>query len=238
MQKTRPSYSKKRIFKRLDESTDIVRTVISKSFTSSENDLIIRDTTKGVESLLPEVPFIGEKENFSLNDFFDAIMMLALFKELKKRETTVRQIGQIMYEIRELQAQESSKLYKFIYSKMLFSSFIKRSYKKNIKEMNEKAYSENWKMEFVEGDGEDFDWGVNFTDCAVHKFYKKHGGEELLPYVCMSDYAMFHELKNVEFSRTQTLSGGESYCDFRFRKGGSTPRGWPPEDLPDFKIEE
>ena len=102
--------------------------------------------------------------------------------------------------------------------------------------MKKDAHPENWDMEFVEGDGEEFDWGVDFKDCAVRKFYMKHGGEELLPYVCMSDYAPFHVLKNVEFTRTQTLSSGGDYCDFRFKKGGSTPKGWPPEDLPDFKI--
>jgi hypothetical protein len=238
MGKEEYSYKKKKIFKRLHKSTKIVTMILSNSFNSSEIEVILKDTINGVESLLPEVPFIGGKENISLNDFFDAIMMLALFKELRKRKVSVRDIGQIMYEIRELQTQSASKIYKNLMARFMFSSYIKRSYRKKVEKMTEKNYSENWNMEFVEGDGEEFDWGMNYTDCAVHKFYKKHGGEELLPYVCMSDYAIFHGLKNVEFVRTQTLSGGASYCDFRFKKGGSTPRGWPPEELPDFKIKE
>ncbi len=238
MQQTEYSYKRKRLFKRLNKSLDIVKTVLSKTFASAEIEKLVEETIQGVDLLLPDVPYIGGKENISLNDFFDAIMMLALFKELRKRNISVRNIGQIMYEIRELQTQSSSKLYKNLMASLMFSSYIKRSYKKKVKKMTEKNYSENWNMEFVEGDGEEFDWGMNYTDCAVHKFYKKHGGEELLPYVCMSDYALFHGLKNVEFVRTQTLSGGASYCDFRFKKGGSTPRGWPPEDLPDFKQEE
>ena len=70
-------------------------------------------------------------------------------------------------------------------------------------------------MDFVDGDGKNFNWGINFHECAVHKFYKKHGGGELLPYVCMSDYAVYEHFTNVEFRRTQILAKGAKYCDFR-----------------------
>ena len=173
-----------------------------------------------------------------LRDFFDSILMLALYKELRKRGSEVRAIGQLMYEIREEQALAQSRLARFILSKMLFSNYIKKKYQKDIAIMKENAYPENWEMEFVEGDGIEFDWGVDFHDCAVRKLYTKHGAEDLLPYVCMTDYAPFTTMKNVQFTRTQTLSSGGHYCDFRFKKGGSTPRAWPPEGKSDFKIIE
>ncbi len=228
------SYDREIIFKRLNDSIKIVRVILSKTYSTEEIDSILEGTIEEVDTLLPEIPYIGGKENFSLNDFFDSILMLALFKQLKTKGSAVRDIGQVMYEIRELQASQQSKFSRFLYSKLLFTSFIKKSQRKKIDIMLEKNYPENWKMEYVEGDGIEFDWGVNFHDCAVRKLYLKHGGEELLPFVCMSDYAPFHAMKGVEFKRTQTLSGGGKYCDFRFKKGGSTPRGWPPEEREDF----
>ena len=98
--------------------------------------------------------------------------------------------------------------------------------------MNETNYPENWKFEFIDENKSKF--GMNIHECALHKFYKKHGGEELLPYICMSDYAIYYLIKNVEMKRTQTIAGGADFCDFRLQKGGATPRGWPPEDREDF----
>jgi len=238
MQETAYSYKRKQLFKRLDKSIEIVKTVLSVSYNATDIDLILGETINELKTLLPQIPYIGGKENLSLNDFFDSIMILALFKELSRRGSSARDVGQIIYEIREIQAFNQSKISRYITAKMMFSSLIKNGFKRKIKAMTQNAFSENWKMEFVEGDGEEFDWGINFHECAVRKFYKKHGGEELLPYVCMSDYAMFNAMKNVEFKRTHTLAGGGPFCDFRFKKGGTTPRGWPPEERNDFKFVE
>jgi hypothetical protein len=238
MPKTNYSYKKKTLFRRFSKSSRIVLKTLSNYYPSSDIDSLISETIKEVETLLPHVPYIGGKENFSLNDFFDSIMILALFKVLRKRGTSVRDIAQMMYEIREMQSLKQSRLMKFLTSKLIFSSRTKNNYKKKIKIMTQKAYPENWKMEFVEGDGEEFDWGVNFHECAVQKLFNKHGGEELLPYICMTDYAPFNVLKNVEFKRTQTIASGAPFCDFRFKKGGSTPRGWPPEERDDFSFQE
>lgn len=238
MSEAQYSYKKKILFRRYNKSSKIVIEILSNYYSPSDIDSIVLETIKEVESLLPHIPYIGGKENFSLNDFFDSIMILALYKILRRKESSVRNIAQIMYEIREIQSLKQSKLMKFLTAKLIFSSIIKNSYKKKINLMTQRAYPENWKMEFVEGDGEEFNWGVNFYECAVQKFFNKHGGEELLPYICMTDYAPFNVLKNVEFKRTQTIAGGAPFCDFRFRKGGSTPRGWPPEERDDFSFQE
>ena len=237
MNNVKYSYERKKLFKRLDKSIDVVKEALSDKYSTIEIDSIVVETVKEIEILFPHIPYIGGKENFSLNDFFDSVMLLALYKQLSKRGSSVRDVGQILYEIREIQAFSQSRITKFLTAKLMFTPLIKNGFKRKVKKMTKKAYSENWKMEFVEGDGEEFDWGINFHECAVCKFYTKHGGEELLPYVCMVDYAPFNVMKNVEFKRTQTLAGGGPYCDFRFKKGGSTPRGWPPEEREDFQYE-
>ncbi|MCE7748430.1 MAG: L-2-amino-thiazoline-4-carboxylic acid hydrolase [Candidatus Heimdallarchaeota archaeon] len=229
------SYKKKLVYKRLNSSVIIAREVLSQYYDSEKIDSILVDTINEVEQLLPQVPFIGsKKENIHLNDFFDSILVLALYKTLQKEGATARDVGKYMYEIRKIQASKQSKIYRILYSKLLFSSFIKNNLKKKNTLLNQKAFSENWKMEFIDGDGVEFDWGMDFSECAVKKFYDEHEGGELLPYVCMSDYAMFEYLKNVEFIRTQTMGGGAPCCDFRFKKGGSTSSGWPPEEREDF----
>lgn len=237
MKKTEYSYNREQLFGRLERLIGTVKTALSDKYSAADIDSIVVETIKEIELLFPHIPYIGGKENFSLNDFFDSVLLLALFKELSKRGSSVRDVGQILYEIREIQAFSQSKLMKFLSAKLMFTFLIKNGFKRKIKKITQANYSENWKIEFVKGDGEEFDWGMDYHECAVKKFYEKHGGEELLPYICMSDYAMFNALKNVEFKRTHTIAGGGPYCDFRFKKGGSTPRGWPPEEREDFKFE-
>jgi hypothetical protein len=36
-------------------------------------------------------------------------------------------------------------------------------------------------------------------------------------------------------ARTQTIGNRTPLCDFRYIKNGSNPRGWPPDNLPEFK---
>ncbi|MGD8782753.1 MAG: hypothetical protein PVH88_27830 [Ignavibacteria bacterium] len=38
------------------------------------------------------------------------------------------------------------------------------------------------------------------------------------------------------FSRTQTIGNGAPICDFRFKKNVQTADGWPPENLPEWKV--
>ncbi len=39
----------------------------------------------------------------------------------------------------------------------------------------------------------------------------------------------------IGFKRTKTLATGANMCDFRFIKGYQTAKGWPPENLEEFK---
>jgi hypothetical protein len=129
-----------------------------------------------------------------------------------------------------------SNVKKLQYTEQIFSSDLKERFIRIFDAINEKKYDNNWIAEVVDGDKKTFDWGMNFHQCAIHKFYLENGGEELAPYICLQDFAFYHPYKKIGFRRSQTLAGGGNYCDFRFKKGESTPRGWPPEDKEEWKL--
>lgn len=81
-------------------------------------------------------------------------------------------------------------------------------------------------FEHVEGDGEIFEWGRDYAECGIVKFLHSQGADELTPYLCLTDYALFGAL-GIRLERTMTLAEGHEKCDFRFEKGKS-PSGWPP----------
>ncbi len=77
-----------------------------------------------------------------------------------------------------------------------------------------------WVFDFVEKT-EDFDYGVNYTRCAIRELAIAHGAAEFAPYICISDISG-SELFGWGLTRTQTLAQGGSHCDFRFKRGAET----------------
>lgn len=104
----------------------------------------------------------------------------------------------------------------------------KRRIRKKCQDSQLRRYPEDWVCEFVEGDGKDFDLGMDMTECGIYKFYKMQGAEQYVPYLCLGDYPQFRAF-GIGMKRTQTLGNGAPKCDFRFKKRGKTPKGWPPE---------
>lgn len=68
---------------------------------------------------------------------------------------------------------------------------------------------------FVEGKGQDFDFGLDCEECGVLKFFGAQGAKEFTPYVCLFDYVQ-SRLAGTGLVRTMTLAQGAEKCDFRF----------------------
>jgi hypothetical protein len=53
---------------------------------------------------------------------------------------------------------------------MTFSRRYKRRLQKRAAESQERRYAEDYVFAFVDGDGETFDYGVDYIECATCKF--------------------------------------------------------------------
>jgi hypothetical protein len=91
----------------------------------------------------------------------------------------------------------------------------------------ERHYADDYVYAFVAGDGEAFDYGYDFSECAAQKFYRAQGAEEFLPYYCFLDYA-WSQVLGLGLSRSTTLSEGDAQCTHRFKRGRETLVKWPP----------
>ena len=232
-------YERDRVMERVKYSSETMREVISRYYNQEETDRIINKSLEEVEKFIPVLPYLGEKENPFVGDFFDSLLHLGLYNVLVKEGSTARDVGKFVYEFMELRTtrrvSSMSRFKEFLHTRKVFSSENRERFSGILDAMNEKKYENNWIMEFVDGDKKTFNWGINAHQCAIHKFYLENGGEELAPYICLQDYAMHQPFKKKGFRRSQTLAGGGEYCDFRLKKGKSTPRGWPPETLEEWK---
>lgn len=96
-----------------------------------------------------------------------------------------------------------------------------------------RRYPGDWVADYLEGDGGEFDYGLDITECGICKFYHQQGADELAPYLCLSDYVLSDALGR-GLVRCQTLAEGDPVCDFRFKRGRETyveplRDGWPPK---------
>jgi hypothetical protein len=92
----------------------------------------------------------------------------------------------------------------------------------------QRRYPDDWVVDFVDGAGQPFDFGLDVTECAIVKFLHVQGADELAPWMCAPDYVLFQG-SGVGMTRTKTLAWGCDRCDFRLNLHGSTAAPWPPE---------
>jgi hypothetical protein len=103
------------------------------------------------------------------------------------------------------------------------SGFGQRPMRRAALESQERVYPADWVFRFVEGDGEAFDWGIDYTECGIVKFFRAQGAGELAPYMCLADYPVSEAL-GTGLIRNTTIAEGAERCDFRFKRGRKLAR--------------
>ncbi len=78
-----------------------------------------------------------------------------------------------------------------------------------------------WVARYVPGDGEEFDYGVDYTRCAIRELAVAAGAAEFAPYICLAD-VLGSDAFGWGLVRNETLAQGGARCDFRFKRGGAT----------------
>ncbi|MFX0139542.1 MAG: L-2-amino-thiazoline-4-carboxylic acid hydrolase, partial [Candidatus Hodarchaeota archaeon] len=188
-----------------------------------------KEMRKEYETLIPQLPYVGGSKNIMSMYLIDSVSMLAVFRVLEKEGLKLHEIGKLCYEFYETMNERRPRPRAQIFNKDYINVI-----KVVAKESQLKRYPEDWVMEFVESDGKTFDYGFNFTECGVCKFFKQQRAEHYIPFICLADFAEARA-SGYGLKRTQTIGNGAPICDFRFSKNGNTPRGWPPDDLPEYK---
>lgn len=216
----------------------ISKELLLKKFNELEIEEIFNKMRNEYESLIPEIPYIGGKKNPSTPMLIDCVAMLVFFRILEQAGVTYREIGEFSYEFWEkvngIRVHKLEKAGQNPVDQYFNDTYINFN-KSYAKTTQLKEYPDDFVMEFVEGDGKTFDYGYTFTECGIHKVFKKLGAEKYVPFLCLSDFAQAN-IFGYGFTRTQTIGNGALLCDHRFLKDGSTPRAWPPDNLQEFKM--
>jgi hypothetical protein len=197
---------------------------------------IKKEMQQEFEALLPQIPDFGQnKVDRMTTDMMKNTQSLAFYRVMKARGVPLRTMGQMMHELSEAYYDNLNPLVKMYLRARSYAPSFKKNLKKTIEKRNENPpHPENYHVKYIEGDGQNLVFGLDYSNCAATHLLRKHNALELHPYLCLCDYPMMRALK-IGFNREQNIAIGGSVCAFRMYRNFPTPRGWPPEEVPEYR---
>jgi hypothetical protein len=221
---------KAKLLKDFDKAAKRLRKILVSYYGDDLTDTIARETRQEYEALIPELPYIGGKKNLLTRNLIGSAQALALYRVLKRHGKTVEEAGKIIYEAVEAQIGAYPRLLLCLLGKLRFTKFVVKKLRKLAAESQKRRYPGDWVCTFVEGDGEEFDFGIDYTECGICKFYHAQGADEFTPFLCLTDFPLSKAFGS-GLARTMTIAEGCDKCDFRWKRGREVKQGWPPEFL-------
>ncbi len=184
---------------------------------------VLRAARAEFEGLIPHLPYIGGAENHLTGSLIGSARCLALYRATRARARSAAETGKVLYDA----VLAMSPPPPIPPAQRLSHDALTARRRARAARSQERRYPDDWVYTYVEGDGETFDYGYDFTHCATAAFYRAQGAEEFLPYYCFLDFPK-GERDGLGLSREETLSEGDARCAFRFVEGGRATQRWPP----------
>jgi len=180
----------------------------------------MRDSRQEYETLIPRIPFIGNSYQ-ALSFYRPVTRYLAVYRVLQKQGRTVEDAGRLIYRMGTEEALAIPPFGRRLMEILWFSGWFRRLVKRRAIKSQQRIYPADFVMNYVEGNGQEFDYGVDYVECANCKFLQAENAFEIAPYVCATDKPI-SELMGWGLYRTTTIADGSPTCEFRFKKGGMT----------------
>jgi hypothetical protein len=191
------------------------------------NDLaeaILEDSNQAFAALLPHIPYIGGEESWT-DSLLESVRCLALYQAMRRHGKTAAGTGKILWDA--VMARKDEPRSPTPPSEMLTLEQLTERRMWRARLSQERRYPAAFVCTYVHGDGQAFDYGYDYVECASQELYRTVGAVEFLPYYCYLDFAYSH-IYGLGLTRSMTLAEGDTKCNHRFKRGRETTAGWPP----------
>ncbi|MBN1662061.1 MAG: L-2-amino-thiazoline-4-carboxylic acid hydrolase [Deltaproteobacteria bacterium] len=216
----------------LDSFYKSTRKVLSARLGERRADDMMRNIRNEYAGLVPSVPDIGGKQSMFTEWLDYGVYYLAVYRVLKRDGYPIDQAGELIFRTYETMADYPKGFLNLVGRLKYGNRYVSRL-RQEAGASRQRRYPAGWVAEFIDGDGREFDYGLNITECGICKFYKAHNAMELAPYMCLSDYVVSRAFDR-GLVRQYTIAEGHDHCDFRYKTGRETfvyplRKGWPPQ---------
>jgi hypothetical protein len=178
--------------------------------------------------LLPALPEVGGERNWDTQFLPIAAWYVALYGPLRESGKTAEDVGKLVYDLNSIDLGQVPRAQALAEQERLFGQAYTDMLREWAAWTQKREHPGNWVAEFIEGDGEEFDYGIYYSECALVKYFRAQGAPELAPYVCLNDFTR-SKAYGTGLWRTKTLAGGDGVCNFQYRKGRPVTQDWSTE---------
>lgn len=175
--------------------------------------------------LISRLPYIGGDANHLTPALIESARCLAFFQAMQAFGKSPAESGYILYQAELHRPRQNPPSAPHLSQEEIIQRRRQRAL-----DSQERRFAWDYVFTYIPGDGQDFDYGYDFSECATQKFYKAQRSEAFLPYYCCLDFSKSAR-QGVRLQRTSTLADGGETCNFRFHSGQVPVTGWPPPCL-------
>jgi hypothetical protein len=210
-----------RLLKDLHKKLPFFRRALITRFPTDEAERIIQQTQYEFRAMLPRLPYIGGKQNPLTTNLVACSWFLALYRVLQPRGLSDDEIGDLVYRVAGEWVKSSPRWLGRLQSQLIKTPLLRIIFGRISAQSQQRKYPGDFVVQFVPGDGRNFDFGLDFTGCAIHKFFQAEQAGHFAKYMCRIDY-LTTSFKGIELIRTGTIANGADKCDFRYRLASSS----------------
>ena len=196
---------------------------LTRRFGPADAAIMRREMLEEYRTLIPQVPHIGGRRNPWNANLAAAPMALAAYRVVLRHGGSAQDAGELVLGYAQREVERIPRRLR----PLLLRPRPSRA-QKVARWTQQRRYPEDWVCQIVDGAGQDFDFGMDVTECAIVKFMHAQDADEFTPWLCHLDYVMA-EAAGYGLTRTRTLAWGCDRCDFRMTSHGTTTTTWPPD---------
>jgi hypothetical protein len=221
MGEEREAYGRDELEDIFEELLPLYREVVGKALGDREEG-VLSGAREGFADLIPDIPFLGNLLFPLPRTLVESAVALSFYRALKGAGLTTEAAGQLIVEAAEAGFRALPPEELRAQGEQQFTGDWINMQGYAAAESQKRRYPGDWVFEYVEGVPGEFDWGWDFIECGICKFYESQGAPELVPYQCALDFIL-SRYQDTGLERTTTLAEGAGRCDFRFKQGREVP---------------
>lgn len=210
-----------KLLRDLRQKLPFFRRALSSRFSKDEVERIIQQLQDEFRALLPHLPYIGGQQNPLTTNLVACSWFLALYRVLQPRGLSDDEIGELVYRVAEEWVTSAPRWIGRVQVLLVKTPLLRMILGRISRQTQQRKYPGDFVVHFVPGDGRNFDFGLDFTGCAIHKFFQAEQAGHFAKYMCRIDY-LTTSYKGIELIRTGTIANGADKCDFRYRMAYSS----------------
>ena len=210
------TYSARKLLQDYDQKEATRRAIYTSLFSAAVIDTVLAQMRNSFEAIIPDIPYIGQI-NFHMQWHIPNAEKLAEWLVAKEYGVSMLEFSQLHLD------QVLADLLSFpnpeAIGRFQFGPITEIAMQLYASESQLRIYPEAHIFTFVKGNGVDFDWGLDYSQCPNVILYNKFGAGDLVyPLVCTQDDVAGFAMKT-GYHRTMEIARGDAICDLRWKVG-------------------